>query len=81
MDPKQNYPAHCADVTKHLWYLAWLHLDSQQKKSCTDVPASHNHRENMSNLKITQYGFRSSLKIWYSFLNWTQMLIPCFNAI
>jgi hypothetical protein len=27
------------------------------------IPGSHNHRGNVSNLKITQYGFRSSLKI------------------
>jgi hypothetical protein len=63
MDPKQ-LPCSYADAAKHLCHYARLHLVlSHQNKSCTSVPESHNHYGNMSNLKITQYGFRSSLKI------------------
>jgi hypothetical protein len=36
---------------------------SSKKIPNLKIPGSHNHRGNVSNLKITQYGFRSSLKI------------------
>jgi hypothetical protein len=63
MNPNQLLCSH-VDATKHLYHHVGLHLvPSHQNKSRTYVPGSHKHRENMSNLKITQYGFRSSLKI------------------
>jgi hypothetical protein len=63
MDPNQLSYSH-ADAEKHLCHHAGLHLTlSHQNTSRTCVPGSHNHRENVSNFKITQYGFRSRLKI------------------
>jgi hypothetical protein len=63
MDSNQLPYSH-ADVAKHHCHHAGLHLPlSHQNKSRTWVLGSHNHRENVSNLKITQYRFRSSLKI------------------
>jgi hypothetical protein len=53
MDPNQLLSSH-ANAAKHLCHHAGLHLAlSHQNKSRTYVPGSHNHRENMSNLKIT----------------------------
>jgi hypothetical protein len=64
MDPNQLSCSH-ADVAKHLRHHAGLHLAlSHQNISRTYVPGSHNHRGNVSNFKkITQYRFRSRLKI------------------
>jgi hypothetical protein len=63
MDPNQ-LPCSYANAVNHLCHHAGLHLAlSHQNKSRTYVPGSHNHRENVSNVKITQYRFRSNLKI------------------
>jgi hypothetical protein len=63
MDPNQ-LPCSHADAAKHLCHHAGLHLAlSHQNKSRTYVPGSQNYRGNVSNLKITKYEFRSSLKI------------------
>jgi hypothetical protein len=62
MDPNQLPNSH-EDAVKDLCHLAGLPLVLSPKKSRMCIPGPHNHCENVSNLKITQYGFRSSLKI------------------
>jgi hypothetical protein len=81
MDPIQ-LPDSLANAVKHPCHRAGLHLAlSSTLNPAPVIPGSHNHRGNVSNLKITQYGFRSSLKILFSFLDWTQILILYFKCI
>jgi hypothetical protein len=54
------------------------HKQTTMLTSWCGKPRSHNHHGNTSNLKITQYRFRSSLKIWSSLLDWTQIPILMF---
>jgi hypothetical protein len=45
---------------------------TQSKKNLEpEIPGSHNHHGNVSNLKKILSTDWSSLKIWYSFLDWT----------
>jgi hypothetical protein len=79
MDPIQ-LPDSLVNVAKHPYHRAGLHLAlSSTLNPAPVIPGSHNHRGNVSNLKITQYGFRSSLKIWSFFLDWTQKPILMFE--
>jgi hypothetical protein len=81
MDPIQ-LPDSLANVAKHPCHRAGLHLAlSSTLNPAPVIPGSHNHRGNVSNLKITQYEFRSSLKILSSFLDWTQIPILYFKCI
>jgi hypothetical protein len=79
MDPIQLPGSH-ANAAKHLYHRTGLSLALAPRKipnlkyldPITTV-------ETWVILKITQYGFRSSLKIWSSFLDWTQKLILMFE--
>jgi hypothetical protein len=63
MNPIQ-IPDSLANAAKHPYHRAGLHLAlSSTLNPAPVIPGSHNHRGNVSNLKITQYRFRSSLKI------------------
>jgi hypothetical protein len=57
-------PGSHAHAAKHLCHRVGLSLALAPRKNPEpEIPGSHNHRGNVSNLKITQYRFRSSLKI------------------
>jgi hypothetical protein len=63
MDPIQLSDS-LANAAKHPCHRAGLHLAlSSTLNPAPVILGSHNHRGNVSNLKISQYGFRSSLKI------------------
>jgi hypothetical protein len=57
MDPIQLSGSY-ANAAKHPCHRAGLSLALAPRKSPEpEIPGSHNHRGNVSNLKITQYGF------------------------